>query len=760
MDLVESLNPEQRAAVLHTSGPVLILAGAGSGKTRVIAHRIAHIVSSGLADPRGVLAVTFTNKAAEEMRLRVEALLGTDCRAMWISTFHALCARLLRREAPLVGLSRDFVIYDSNDQLTVMKQALKSLGLDDGVVQPRVALSRISHAKNRMEGPGAFESAWNPREQHFATLYGLYTKALADARALDFDDLLLKAVELFQTSESARERYSRQFQHVMVDEYQDTNRPQYLLIQALTARHRNLCVVGDPDQSIYKWRGADLRNILDFERDYAEAVVVKLERNYRSTQVILDAATAVIAQNRNRKEKRLYTDTPGGQKVQLYRAADDLDEAEFIARTCRRAVRGDGSGQAAVLYRTNAQSRTIEDGLRRANIAYKIIGGVRFYERKEIKDTLAYLRLALNPHDDVSLRRVINVPTRGIGKGVMDSLEAVEPGAFATPANPLFAGLQESGPPSLWSKLERAVDERLVSPRAGTALGVFRSLVLELAQIAREDPVAICVGKVLDRSGYLKDLREEHSEEAEGRVENLAELVSAAREYESRTPEPSLAGFVDQLSLLSDADEESGAKNPLVLMMTLHSAKGLEFPTVIISGLEEGLFPHSRSVEDDAELEEERRLCYVGLTRAQKQVVLTSAARRRVFGDYQSTEPSRFIDEIPVELVDEAPSGAFAMPAGYRPRPASYGDYGSRGFRRQPPQEPTPVPRYSYEDEDQSAPLGLKVGLRVKHPQFGPGTIVSVEPLDDDTKLVVRFAAVGTKTLRAKYAKLQPAAHD
>ena len=757
MDLVESLNPEQRAAVLHTSGPVLILAGAGSGKTRVIAHRIAHLVSSGLAQPRGVLAVTFTNKAAEEMRLRVEALLGTDCRAMWISTFHALCARLLRREAPLVGLSRDFVIYDSNDQLTVMKQALKSLGLDDGVVQPRAALSRISHAKNRMEGPESFDSAWNPREQHFATLYGLYTKALTDARALDFDDLLLKTVELFQTSESARERYSRQFQYVMVDEYQDTNRPQYLLIQALTARHRNLCVVGDPDQSIYKWRGADLRNILDFEHDYSEAIVVKLERNYRSTQVILDAASAVIAQNRNRKEKRLYTETPGGQKVQLYRAADDLDEAEFIARTCRRAVRGDGSGQAAVLYRTNAQSRTIEDGLRRANIAYKIIGGVRFYERKEIKDTLSYLRLALNPHDDVSLRRVINVPARGIGKGVMEALEAVPPGVSESPASPLFAGLLESGPPSLWSKLERAVDERLVAPRAGTALGGFRALVLELAQIAREDSVAICVGKVLDRSGYLKDLRDEHSEEAEGRIENLAELVSAAREYESRTPEPSLAGFVDQLSLLSDADEESGAKNPLVLMMTLHSAKGLEFPTVIIGGLEEGLFPHSRSVDDDAELEEERRLCYVGLTRAQKQVVLTSAARRRVFGDYQSTEPSRFIDEIPAELVDEVPSGAFAMPSGYRPRPASYGDYGSRGFRRQPP-APAPTPSYAYEDEDQSSPLGLRVGLRVQHPQFGPGTIVSVEPLDDDTKLVVRFAAVGTKTLRAKYAKLQPVA--
>jgi DNA helicase-2/ATP-dependent DNA helicase PcrA len=762
VDLVSSLNPEQRDAVLQTSGPVLILAGAGSGKTRVIAHRIAHIVSSGLSDPGGVLAVTFTNKAAQEMRSRVEALLGTDCRAMWISTFHALCARLLRREAPHLGLSRDFVIYDSSDQLSVMKQALKSLGLDDGVVQPRAALSRISHAKNRMEGPESFDSTWNPREQHFAKLYTLYTAALADARALDFDDLLLKTVELFEKVPAVRERYARQFQYVMVDEYQDTNRPQYLLIQALTAKHRNLCVVGDPDQSIYKWRGADLRNILDFEHDYPEATVVKLERNYRSTQVILDAASAVIARNRNRKEKRLYTETPGGSKVQVYRAGDDLDEAEFIARTCRRAIQGSRDELVAVLYRTNAQSRTIEDGLRRANIAYKIIGGVRFYERKEVKDTLAYLRLALNPHDDVSLRRVINVPARGIGKGVMDALEAAEPDPDADgQARPLFSGLgQTDGPPSLWTKLVAVVDQRLVPPRACAALGVFRNLIEDLARLTTGEPVSIAVGKVLDQSGYLKNLREEHSEEAEGRIENLMELVSAAREFESRTAEPTLAGFVDQLSLLSDADEEAGSRDSHVLMMTLHSAKGLEFPMVVIAGLEEGLFPHSRSVDDDAELEEERRLCYVGLTRAEQQVVLTSAARRRVFGDYQSTEPSRFLDEIPFELIDEIPSAAYSSAMSYGGRGRNGGSgYGSDGsfnrFRR--PDRREPEPNYAYEDEDQSSPTGLKAGLRVRHAQFGVGTVVSVEPLDDDTKLVVRFNAVGTKTLRAKYAKLEPA---
>src|SRR5687767_1132339 len=377
MGLLASLNPEQQDAVLQTEGPLLILAGAGSGKTRVIAHRIAHLVSSDICPPDRILAVTFTNKAAEEMRTRVETLLGTDCRQMWLSTFHALCARLLRREAPHVGLSRDFVIYDSTDQLTVIKHAMRQLGVDDASVQPRMALSRISHAKNRMEGPEVFtaNATWNPRDQQIGTLYGMYLAALKDANALDFDDLLLKTVELFEKSEHVRDRYSGKFRFLMVDEYQDTNRPQYLLIQRLASRHRNLCVVGDPDQSIYKWRGADLRNILDFEHDFPEAKIVRLERNYRSTQVILDAASAVIAQNRNRKEKRLYTEVAGGARVRYYRAGDDLDEAEFVSRTARTALHDDHAASVAVLYRTNAQSRTLEDALRRLGIDYKIIGG-------------------------------------------------------------------------------------------------------------------------------------------------------------------------------------------------------------------------------------------------------------------------------------------------------------------------------------------------------------------------------------------------
>ena len=755
MDLLSSLNPEQQEAVLHTEGPLLILAGAGSGKTRVIAHRIAHLVSSGIADPGRVLAVTFTNKAAQEMRTRVETLLQVDCRQMWISTFHALCARLLRREAPHIGLSRDFVIYDSTDQLSVMKQALKQIGTDDSSLAPRLALSRISHAKNRMEGPETFTAnSWNPREEQIGKLFAIYVKALKEANALDFDDLLLKTVELFETSEHVRDRYAEKFQFLMVDEYQDTNRPQYLLVQRLAARHRNLAVVGDPDQSIYKWRGADLKNILDFERDFPEVKVVKLEQNYRSTQVILDAASGVIAQNRNRKEKRLFTEREGGAKILLYRAADDLDEAEYIARSARAALHDDVENTVAILYRTNAQSRTLEDALRRAGTAYKIIGGVRFYERKEVKDALAYLKLVLTPHDNVSLRRVINVPARGVGKGVMDSLEAVD---LPTDADvpPLLSGLQPAATnDSLWVRLVHAVDKRLLAPRALTSLTTFRDLLASLTAIASQESVSVVLAKVLDQSGYLRDLREEHSEEAEGRIENLAELVSAAREYETRSPEPSLGGFVDQLSLLSDADEQSGTQNARVLMMTLHSAKGLEFPVVVISGLEEGLFPHSRSADDEAELEEERRLCYVGITRAERRLVLTSAARRRVFGEYQSSEPSRFIEEIPPALIEEVPSNFVS------PYSSSFSQYRSSGYGkgsgyRGRTREETPS--YSYEDEDQSVPGGLKPGLRVKHAQFGIGTVLSVEPLDDDTKLVVRFNTVGQKTLRAKFAKLEVA---
>jgi DNA helicase-2/ATP-dependent DNA helicase PcrA len=755
MQFLDSLNPEQRDAVLHVGGPLLILAGAGSGKTRVITSRIAYLVGDGHAEPHEILAVTFTNKAAEEMRARVEALLGSDCSRMWVSTFHAVCARLLRREAPAIGLSRDFVIYDSSDQLSVVKQALKELRIDDSIVQPRAALSRISHAKNRMETAEAIAAAagWNRREEHIAKIYTYYLNALKESNALDFDDLLLKCVDLFETVPSVRAKYATQFRFVMVDEYQDTNRPQYLLIRRLAEVHRNLCVVGDPDQSIYKWRGADLRNILDFEQDFPEAVTVKLERNYRSTQIILDAASAVISQNRNRKDKQLWTDRKGGDQIKYFRGSDEIEEADFIVRTARAGLADDVDTTVAVLYRTNAQSRSIEDALTREGLPYKIVGGVRFYERKEIKDALAYMRLVINPHDDVSLRRVINAPARGIGKGVMDAIETLQP-ASHDDLPLLAAGLQPAiAANSLWARIVRGLEERAFSGRAAASLTVFRDLIVSLTEMARAESVSTALGKMLDRSGYLQDLRDDRSEDGEARIENLAGLVSAAREYEAREPEPSLGGFVDRLSLLSDVDEEEGSRNARIWMMTLHSAKGLEFPTVILAGLEEGLFPHSRSSEDQEELEEERRLCYVGMTRARRRLVLTGAARRRIFGEYQSSQPSRFIEEIPGELVDVvAPAYSSS---------AYQGSFARHDFRSNPYSRGNRVreiePTYSYEDEDQSTNITLKSGMRVRHQQFGIGNIISVEPLEDDAKLVVRFSTVGVKTLRARYARLEPA---
>ena len=761
MNFLDKLNPEQREAVLHERGPLLILAGAGSGKTRVITYRIAYLIGDGHAEPGQVLAVTFTNKAAGEMRERVEGLIGDDAAGVWLSTFHSLCARLLRREAPKIGLSRDFVINDSSDQVSVVKQAEKELGIDDKLVPPRMALSRISHAKNRMEGPDSLRGSWNIREEQIAKIYERYIVALKDANALDFDDLLLKTVELFETSEQVRNFYSNKFKYVMVDEYQDTNRPQYLLIRRLAEAHRNLAVVGDPDQSIYKWRGADLRNILDFEHDFPEAKTVRLEQNYRSTQVILDAASAVIQQNRNRKDKRLWTDRAGGSRITYFRGNDELEEADFITRSIKQQRSDDVDALCAVLYRTNAQSRAIEDSLMREAIPYKIIGGVRFYERKEIKDALAYLKLIINPHDDVSLRRVINVPARGIGKGVMDSLQAIDPNAVIADAPPLLAaGLQEvSSARSLWAKLVYVVEDAKLTPRAVASLRTFRDLIVGLADAARQDTVSIAIGKMLDQSGYLKDLRDDNTEESNERIENLMELVSAARDYESHDAEASLGGFVDRLSLLSEVDEESGSKNAKVWLMTMHAAKGLEFPLVIIAGMEEGLFPHSRSSEDEEEIEEERRLCYVGMTRAESRLVLTSAARRRVFGEYQSTEPSRFLDEIPAELMDRItptqPSsylGSFSHQH-YEFRTNPYGRGGrGRGGSRAREESPT----YEYENEDQSVGT-LRAGMRVRHAQFGVGNVIAVEEHTGDLKVTVRFNSVGVKKLLASFAKLQPA---
>ncbi|HWQ00172.1 MAG TPA: UvrD-helicase domain-containing protein [Vicinamibacterales bacterium] len=733
MDFLADLNPAQREAVLHPGGPLLVVAGAGSGKTRVITCRIVHLVRSGLVAPDRLLAVTFTNKAADEMRARVEALGGEACRGVWLSTFHAFCARVLRRDGPAIGLPRDFVIYDTEDQVRAMRRVMRELDIDERVFSPRQALARISRAKNRLEPPD-WSAARGAPDERLALVHVRYDAALAESGALDFDDLLLRTVELFETRPEVRDRWAARFDHILVDEYQDTNRPQYRLIEHLARRHGNLCVVGDPDQSIYEWRGADLRNILDFERDFPEARIVRLEQNYRSTQTILDAAAALIRHNRRREDKRLWTTLGAGDPIVYYEADDELGEAEFIARLAREAS---AAGETlAVLYRTNAQSRAIEEALLRHRIAYRVVGGIRFYERREIKDALAYLRVAFNPHDDVSLERILNVPPRGIGRAVMEALQAIDP-----------AALPAGAPRSLWTRILHALEHRTLPARALAALEAFRALQAELAEIVRTDTPPIAVNKVLDRTGYLRMLRDERSEEAESRIENLQELSTAALEAEAREGQASLTSFLDRVSLLSEADEESGSPDARVVLLTLHAAKGLEFPTVVIAGMEEGLCPHTRSQEDD-QLEEERRLCYVGMTRARERLVLTGAARRRIFGESRPSRPSRFLGEMPWALVHVLRRAIPAAPAPAAPRLA-------RG-RRPTDRLAEEAPRfYAYEAEDQSRGE-VRPGMRVRHAEFGEGTIVAVEPQAGDLKLTIQFPDVGRKKVMARYARLEP----
>ncbi len=696
------------------------------------------------------------------MRERVEKLLASEAPRLWVSTFHSFCARVLRRHGPQIRLSRDFVIYDTVDQLNVIRQAMDELRLDPKVTPARSLLSRISNAKNRLESAADIRrDAAGFADERLADAFELYTRMLASNRALDFDDLLLRTVTLFDESAEVRSHYTRRFRQVMIDEYQDTNRPQYLLVRHLAGARRNLCVVGDPDQSIYAWRGADIRNILDFETDFPDATVVFLERNYRSTQVILDAATGVISRNREREGKRLIATRDGGNLIVYHQAGDEIEEADFILQRLRAALAADAD-RGAVLYRTNAQSRAIEDALMRDGLPYRIVGGVRFYERKEVKDALAYLKLVLNPDDDISLRRILNVPARGIGPGVLERLDAIAPPSSA--AAPLFDGGMDDGasggqsPHSLWARIGRAVDSGRLPKRAANALGAFRKLIVSLQEVRESGaPASEMVARTLEDSGYIQALRDSRKEESEARLENLQELVSAAADYEMREAASGLSGFVDRLSLLSEADEEEGAANARVWLMTLHAAKGLEFPIVVLAGLEEGLLPHMRSVDRDdvAAVEEERRLCYVGMTRAQSDLVLTSAARRRVFGDYQSTEPSRFLREIPQELVRVVEPTFGARPYdGARPwSPRRYRSRRSSAARGDDEAAPA---RWDDADEDQSAG-GISRGARVRHPRFGRGEVIHVEPVEGDLKLTVRFATVGRKKLLARFANLERA---
>ncbi len=710
-DLETLLNPPQLEAVRHGDGPLLVLAGAGSGKTRVLTYRIADLIRARGVSPGQILAVTFTNKAAGEMRDRLAALLGPAlARSLWIGTFHAVCSRILRRSGAPIGVPPRFVIYDEDDQRTLMREILRNLDMDERQFPPSAMLAEISRAKNELVDHVAFASrAETFREEVIGRLYAAYERRLAECRALDFDDLLGRAVQLFREHPPTLAEYQARFRHILVDEYQDTNHTQFVLVSLLARRHRNLCVVGDDDQAIYRWRGADVRNILEFERDYPEARVIALEQNYRSTKRILAAASAVIQHNPHRHAKTLWTDNPEGDAVALYEAFDGYDEARYVGEQIRaRIAAGGRAGEVAILYRTNAQSRQFEEMFLRLGIPYQIVGGLRFYERAEIKDILAYLRLAQNPADEASLRRVLNVPRRGIGDGTLRRLEAWAGGEGLT----------------LWDALRRAGDAG-VGPQVRRGIEEFVGIVDALAASASGHTAREVLERALDLTGYRRMLEAEGTDEAFDRLENLDELAAVAQEVEAMSGEGTLEAFLTHLSLQTDIDtwEERADR---VTLMTLHSAKGLEFPVVVLAGLEEGLFPHARALEQDANLEEERRLCYVGMTRARSRLLLTYARQRTTYGMSRPSLPSRFLAEIPPEQLVRAAT----------PR--------------------TPTGDWP-EEEDRPVPV-VAVGDVVRHKTFGTGRVLEIDGDGPRAIITVRFDAVGTKRLALGYAPLVPVA--
>ena len=843
---LDQLNPQQRLAVETTEGPLLILAGAGSGKTRVITYRIAHLIENVGVSPDAILAVTFTNKAAAEMAERVEKLVGGSLlRQPWISTFHSFCVRVLRRdiEALKDGFRRDFVIYDESDQQLVVKAAMRRLGLDDKQMKPSAVLARISWAKNHMRDPiEVYQSSADPKSERVAHIYEIYRQELRKANALDFDDLLLEAVRLLREATEVRERYQRRFEYILVDEYQDTNRPQYELMRLLAGARHNLCVVGDEDQSIYSWRGADIRNILEFEQDFPEAKIVRLEQNYRSTQNILQAASAVVANNVRRKGKTLWTSRQGGTKLGYYEAPDGENEALFVADVINKyaqegALSEGRDARAAVLYRTNSQSRLFEEALRRYGLKYHVVGGFSFYERAEIKDMISYLKLLHNQDDFIALLRAINTPARGIGKSTVETLERLA----------LETGL------SVWSALGEAVERQLLPARALAAVRAFRELIEdaramlagtftekiqeEVAGSKRQEAgkalptveseggetetaedffgklafEAATAGAVpatdhrppttdgfrspggpatipevlkflFDRTGYIRQLEEEGTPEALARIENLHELVNAA--MDSRDRGETLGEFLDHAALVSEADDYDARAQ--ITLMTLHAAKGLEFPVVFLVGLEEGLFPHSRTLLEPDDLEEERRLCYVGMTRAMDLLVLTRANYRRRYGTDmpEASVPSRFLNEVPRELLEDLGSprtGRYEERRDYDYAHERHEDdfdqrprrNGSSGRRRSSYAGPTynsieniaeffasrgkKFTRPKVEISEPTGNRGFRPGQKVRHPKYGEGTVYKREGAGDDAKITVQFPGVGLKKLVEKFAQLERA---
>ena len=701
------LNPAQREAVLATEGPVLVVAGAGSGKTRVLTHRIAHLVSACGVKPNEILAITFTNKAAGEMKTRLEGILGDLARTMWVMTFHAACGRILRREAPRLGYRSNFTIYDQADQVRLAKACLEELERDPKRFPPRGIHAQISMAKNQLVAPEEYKQRVDSfYDQTVADVYELYQRRLFASNAMDFDDLLMVTVTVLERFPEALTRWQKAFRYVLVDEYQDTNHAQYRLLQLLAGKHGNVFAVGDPDQSIYAFRGADIRNILEYERDFGGAKLIALEQNYRSTNAVLRAANAVIVNNRERKPKNLWSQLGEGEPARVIEVEDEHAEARFVAaEIASLAEEGYAGSEIAVFYRTNAQSRVLEDILVRQEIPYQVIGGPRFYERAEIKDVIAYLQVIDNAYDAVSLTRIANRPRRGIGDASLARLAT-------------FADTQGI---SLWEALARP-DEAGVGAAPLRAVQRFRGLLESLMAGALELSVPEVVERVLERSGYLESLEAERTIEAQGRTENLLELVGVAREYEETADEPTLSEFLQQISLYSDQDALSEEQS-LVTLMTLHNAKGLEFRAVFLIGMEEGVFPHSRSLEEQG-LEEERRLCYVGLTRAKERLVLTHAAARSLWGSRGYNLPSRFLDELPQEEIERD-----------RLRPASWSGYGS----------PKVAPRRSFPE--------LSTGDSVRHSTLGEGVVTRIER---DGVVTVRFAEDGVeRRLMLEYAPLE-----
>jgi DNA helicase II / ATP-dependent DNA helicase PcrA len=753
--LLDQLNSEQRAVAEHTEGPVLVLAGAGSGKTRAVTYRIAHLIESLGIPPWSILAVTFTNKAADQMRERVGKLLverrddaepdsaaayggGIDGRSRpQIFTFHSLCVRILRREIERLGYSRDFAIYDDDDQAKVVRACVSELGLNGDALPPRSVLSRISRAKNHDVSPEEmYHQARDRDTEKVASVYERYQKRLRASSALDFDDLLLKTVEIFDRAQDVADSYSRRFRYIHVDEYQDTNPVQYRLIRQLTRAHHNLCAVGDEDQSIYRWRGASIENILNFERDYREAKTLRLEQNYRSTQVILDGASALVSRNRARKGKSLWTERKTGRPIGLYQAASAEQEGDFIAGQVARLLATDPAATAAVLYRTNAQSRVLEEAMRARQITYRLVGGFSFYARAEIRDVLAYARLALNQRDSAAFLRVVNTPPRGIGDTTLAQLDA----------------MARRGDLTLWEALEENLRLAQANPtRTSRAFRSFHALILALADDYRQLRLGEFFRSVLTRTGYLEVLRAEDTPEAEARIENLEELVNAVSESEESGE--GLTSFLDRAALVSDADQFDEAAR--VTLMTLHSAKGLEFSAVFLAGLEEGLLPHNLSLEDDAALEEERRLCYVGMTRAKDWLTLSLSSSRRSYGEEgrRSTRRSRFLAEIPAEFTE-------SLSTSFKPQTRWEGALNSRdsiqGFleansfsQRLEARRPNPS----------RAPAAgkWKRGSRVRHAKYGLGTILASEGDGDDEKLTISFPGYGAKKLLPRFAALEKA---